>query len=444
MRSSKFILFGIVMVILVSCSKDEPQNLPPTVGALAATDITRNSATLNGFVTTHGGEITRLQFRYGLTPDMDIVAALPPQNGAVSTNVDGLRYNSTYYFCLEAGNGYTLISSTPLTFKTANRSDTGALWVETPGTLELLFTEDETYNTDTLLISGKLNGDDLRFLRRMLGRDINESATAGRVSVLDLFDAQIREGGSAYDGMHFTQDDIVGQGLFTDCVRLKELKLPSTTKVIEAEALRGCTSLRELHLPGTITQIEPSSDCSSLEVIDIGGNNTHYQSVDGVLLDKDIKTLIWFPQGRTADYLVPGSVTTIGTGAFRGSQCRHITLGKQITEIGAGAFAGSQIESMAIPDGVETIRSGLFQNCGKLLTLTLGTEALFLSSYLFEGCPLTELHLKSADFIPHCESNTFAGAEQLFKECTLYVPKGTKRRYQNAASWSRFERVVEE
>ena len=49
MRSSKFILFGIVMVILVSCSKDEPQNLPPTVGAMAATDITRNSATLNGF-----------------------------------------------------------------------------------------------------------------------------------------------------------------------------------------------------------------------------------------------------------------------------------------------------------------------------------------------------------------------------------------------------------
>jgi hypothetical protein len=237
---------------------------------------------------------------------------------------------------------------------------------------------------------------------------------------------------------------MVGQGLFADCVRLKELKLPSTTKVIEAEALRGCTSLRELHLPGTITQIEPSSDCSSLEVIDIGGNNTHYQSVDGVLLDKDIKTLIWFPQGRTADYLVPGSVTTIETGAFRGSQCRHITLGKQITEIGAGVFAGSQIESMAIPDGVETIRSGLFQNCGKLLTLTLGTEALFLSSYLFEGCPLTELHLKSADFIPHCESDTFAGAEQLFKECTLYVPKGTKRRYQNAASWSRFERVVEE
>ena len=440
----KCIMTAMSILIMVGCGEESPQNLAPTVEVTAATDVTRTSVTLNGKVTPHGGSITRVQFRYGQTPDMPLIAAISPHVGNVSTTVDGLRYNTTHFFCLEAGDDYTLITSEPLTFKTEPRSDTGALWVEKPGTLELLFTEDEAYNTDTLLLSGKLNGDDLRFLRRMLGRDIEGMATHGKVNVLDLFDAQIIEGGMAYDGMHFTQTAVIGKGLFTDCIKLKDIKLPSTTKTIEAEAFKGCTALLALHLPGTITHIEPSTGCNSLQMIDISGNNALYQTDNGVLMNKELTTLIWYPQGLTNDYSTPNSVIQIGDNAFYGSLCRHITLGEKIKEIGTGAFAFSQIVTLTIPDNVENLRNGLFQGCTKLSSLTLGKETLFLSDYLFEGCPLTELHIKSTDFIPHCETNTFTNAEQLFKSCTLYVPKGNKKRYQNDRSWGRFELVVEE
>ncbi len=440
----RYITFLIGILMITACSQDEPQNLPPTVEATAATDITRTSATLNGLIVEHGGPVRRAQFRYGLTADMTQVAQIKAVTGPVSTSVDGLRYNTTYYFCLEAGDPYTLITSAPKTFMTAPRSDTGALWVESPGTLELLFTADESCNVDTLLLSGKLNGDDLRFLRRMLGRDIEGMTTQGRVSVLDMLDAQIISGGVSYDGMHFTEKDVIGQGLFADCIKLKTLKLPATTTAVETDAFKGCTALCELVLPGTVTKVGSSAACTSLQRIIISGNNPYYQSDEGVLMNKGLTLLLWFPQGRKGLFTVPEYVTEIGDGAFSGSLCNQIVLGNQITEIGSGAFAGAQIESMVIPDHLENIRSGLFQGCNQLKSVTLGRETLFLADYIFDGCPLEELHVRASDFIPHCETNTFAGAEQLFSSCKLYVPKGSKKRYQQAPLWSVFRQIVEE
>ena len=48
-----------------------------------------------------------------------------------------------------------------------------------------------------LKIVGKINGTDLKFIREMAGCDYDGKETDGKLSILDLSDAKIVEGGSA-------------------------------------------------------------------------------------------------------------------------------------------------------------------------------------------------------------------------------------------------------
>ena len=51
----KHLIINLAIIILMaSCSSDKPSYLEPNLSTLAATDITRNEATLNGFAEIEG------------------------------------------------------------------------------------------------------------------------------------------------------------------------------------------------------------------------------------------------------------------------------------------------------------------------------------------------------------------------------------------------------
>ena len=87
-----------------------------------------------------------------------------------------------------------------------------------------------------LKIIGEINGTDLRFIREMAGCDVNGNSTTGNLSVLDLSEARIVEGGDYYyyytyemnDETHWswTSNDIIGEYTFYKCGSLKSIKLP--------------------------------------------------------------------------------------------------------------------------------------------------------------------------------------------------------------------------
>ena len=89
-----------------------------------------------------------------------------------------------------------------------------------------------------LKIVGKINGTDLKFIREMAGCDVNGKETDGKLSILDLSDAKIVEGGSAYysdrdDGFICTSNDKLGDYAFNGCSGLTSIyaymeKLPET------------------------------------------------------------------------------------------------------------------------------------------------------------------------------------------------------------------------
>lgn len=58
------------------------------------------------------------------------------------------------------------------------------------------------YEYTQLTITGDLNGDDLRCLRTMAGRDINEETTEGKLADINLADAHIVAGGGDFGPYH--------------------------------------------------------------------------------------------------------------------------------------------------------------------------------------------------------------------------------------------------
>lgn len=87
------------------------------------------------------------------------------------------------------------------------------------GTLPDKISESQKNLITNLKIVGKINGTDLKFIREMAGCDVNGKETDGKLSILDLSDAKIVEGGSAYysdrdDGFICTSNDKLGDYAF--------------------------------------------------------------------------------------------------------------------------------------------------------------------------------------------------------------------------------------
>ena len=142
------------------------------------------------------------------------------------------------------------------------------------GTLPDRIASSKKYKITNLKIVGEINGTDLKFIREMAGCDYDGKETDGKLSILDLSDAKIVEGGSAYysdrdDGFIYTSNDKLGDYVFFDCSGLTSLTLPSSVTKIGCYALSNCIGLTSLTLPSSVTSIGgfAFNDCSGLTSI---------------------------------------------------------------------------------------------------------------------------------------------------------------------------------
>lgn len=303
---------------------------------------------------------------------------------------------------------------------------------------------DDKYSFTTLSIAGFLNGDDLRTLRDMAGRDNEGKATAGQLSDIDLSGAQIAEGGKAYAEGHFTQTNVVGKAMLASCDKLKRIVLPLQTTKIEADAFRNCSSLRTIEVPTLVESIETSAGCTALAEINVQAGNSHYSSKDGVLLSGDGKSILWFPMGKEGEYTLPSTVTTVGDYAFRNCRIETFHFADGLKSIGKYAFYNSSVKEVSLPSTVKQIPTGLFQKCANLTTVHLGKNTEMLGDYVFDGCPITDLYI-SAPTPPYCSNDTFASSgNNIFSTCRVHVPKGRRIYYRGDMIWAQFRRMVEE
>ena len=424
-------------------------NLQPTIGDVKVLSSSPMSVIVGYRIADDGGdEITesgcRVSRKDGAAMSDGEKETTIMQTDAVGADgfyrlrIGNLQPSTAYTICPFAKNRNGEAVGEPLSFTTPT-----AVVLDEAGMLSVVI-GDDIYKYTTISIAGPLNGDDLRTLRHMAGRGINGSATNGRLADIDISGARIVAGGGVYDAARYSEDDVVGVGLFAACNNLKNIKLPMDVVRIEKDAFLNCSSLRSIVIPATVSSIVPSAGCTSLEKISVSGANTSYTSSDGVLLSGDAKSILWFPMGKRGDYALPATVTAVGPYAFRECSIEKFVFPAGLTKIGECAFYNSKVKEVALPSTLKLLPTGVFQKCADLKTVRLGDDVELLSDYVFDGCPLTDLYI-TAPLPPVCGSNTFAttGAD-FVKTCRLHVPKGRKKYYRANAKWNVFDNIVEE
>ena len=424
-------------------------NLQPTIGDVKVLSSSPMSVIVGYRIADDGGdEITesgcRVSRQDGAAMSDGEKETTIMQAGSVGADgfyrlrIGNLQPSTAYTICPFAKNRNGEAVGEPLSFTTPT-----AVVLDEAGMLSVVI-GDDIYKYTTISIAGPLNGDDLRTLRHMAGRGIDGSATNGRLADIDISGARIVAGGGVYDAARYSEDNVVGVGLFAACNNLKNIKLPMDVVRIEKDAFLNCSLLRSIVIPATVSSIVPSAGCTSLEEISVSGANTAYTSSDGVLLSGDAKSILWFPMGKRGDYALPATVTAVGPYAFRECSIEKFVFPAGLTKIGECAFYNSKVKEVALPSTLKLLPTGVFQKCADLKTVRLGDDVELLSDYVFDGCPLTDLYI-TAPLPPVCSSNTFAttGAD-FVKTCRLHVPKGRKKYYRANAKWNVFDNIVEE
>ncbi len=127
---------------------------------------------------------------------------------------------------------------------------------------------------------------------------------------------------------------------FSGCSRLASVTIPSGTTEIGDGAFSGCYALSSIEVPSSVTSIGDGafSGLTSLDHIDVKGGNKNYASVNGVLFDKKVDTLIAFPCAKTGYFAIPKSVTKIGDSAFFLCNLTSVIIPSSVAEIGERAF----------------------------------------------------------------------------------------------------------
>ena len=411
---------------------------PPAMGQSALVSLGPVSAIVSYEILSEGSE--------EVTESGCYVSRLPsgqPQKiqasattGTCQLHIGGLERNSTYQIQPYAASKVGETKGQALEISTSD----AVVWKE-PGGLSALMGED-LYRFTSLSFAGPMDGDDLRLLRRMMGRNADGTATNGQLSHVNLIDADIVDGGESYDNAHYTQEQVIGQGLFAGCDRLEEVALPNSAVSIEKDAFLGCSSLVRLELPVYTEKVLPSDGCTELAEISISPANTHYRSIDGVLFNAGASEIVWFPMGKSGDYALPATATSIGDYAFRGCHITKFILPDGLKELGQGVFYGSTVEEVATPATLRAIPTATFQACTRLSCIRLGSGTELISDYAFDSCPLEHLYVEAA-YPPVCHPDAFTTSHAgLFSTCTLHVPAGSVNRYKADRNWGQFEHII--
>lgn len=178
-----------------------------------------------------------------------------------------------------------------------------------------------------------------------------------------LLDIKVAEGNSQYssvDGVLF--DSRRASLVAYPGGRTGSYVIPEGVSEIKSSAFEGKAT--SLTLPSGVTNVEDRfSECTSLRDIEVVKDNAGFRSVDGVLFNADMTTLIYCPRGKEGFYAIPASVTTIQKYAF--ADCAGLT-------------------RVTIPSGVSKIEDyafqGRLQGCTALLSIDVAKENSHYSS----------------------------------------------------------------
>ena len=124
----------------------------------------------------------------------------------------------------------------------------------------------------------------------------------------------------------------------------------------------------------------------------------------------------------------------------------------KVVAIGEGAFSGWRLTSLTIPEGVETIGSQAFMNCDNLVKIVLPSTVTEIGSYAFYNTTNLSFLVSHIQDPPQIGQKTFmyqlgdyiTNAIGIYpSKATLYVPDGSRTKYEALTGWNQFKAIEE-
>ena len=182
----------------------------------------------------------------------------------------------------------------------------------------------------------------------------------------------------------------IGKSAFDLCFQLSDIVFPAQLIDIGDYAFGSC-NLTKIKIPNSIRHIGNSvfSRNHKLESFSVDSENQNYCAVDGILFNKNMTSLIRYPQAKTENsYRIPDGVITIEEQAF--VCCKNLTsiiLPNSIKSIGDTAFYECEgLTDIQFPESITVIEDGAFCGCTNLTTVTLPRGITVLNPDVFNCC----------------------------------------------------------
>ena len=343
----------------------------PFLGAVTATDVTDFTVSVSAQIIDSGSSApTKIGFCWSTETNQPTVSHFSVEvndqlgNFTFSAIISELAPETSYYIRAfatnEQGTGYSeSVQITTIPESTLIEGNEGDVNVAEAGGLNKFIDDSNKYNITKLKVSGYLNGDDIRLIREMAGRDIEGNETAGRLVDLDISEATIVEGGGAYYGIdvtgdfYYTTNNIIGANMFRGTI-LENFFFPKVT-TIEKQAFDSCVGLVKVNVPEGVTEIKDGAFVACENLI--------------------------------SAYL-PETLVTIGEGVFYGcSSLNAMDIPNGVTTIGLNAFAKcSSLQNIVIPNSVTSISEGTFEDCTSLKTVSIPESVTSIGPGVFNSC----------------------------------------------------------
>ena len=233
------------------------------------------------------------------------------------------------------------------------------------------------------------------------------------------------------DGADYTLRKALRYAILKKCGCAGEASIPAelsyegntyTVTKVEKDAFKGNTALTKVFIPQTINDFGLSRTdvlernlfvgCTALEYIEVEEGNPVFCSVDGVLFDREKRSLFTYPAAATrTSYTVPESVKDIAYSAFAHNQhLVNVTIPDEVTDMGTSVFNGctnleevrlspnlkslpgylfshcEHLKSVTIPQGVTNLGLGVFSGCASLTSMTMPESVVSTDYAVFEDC----------------------------------------------------------
>ena len=181
-----------------------------------------------------------------------------------------------------------------------------------------------------------------------------------------------------YEGEKYTVTSIADNvGVNTT---IKKITIPKTIKKIYFYGLEGITR-------------NPFQSCRALETLEVEKGNPVICSIDGVLFNKDMTTLIGYPTSSPREsYTVPDGVVTVARSAFACSlNLKKVVLPDCVKILDNCAFCRSEnLEVVVFSQNIEKISYSLFSECTKLKSVVIPKNVSIIEFEAFYGCSSLE------------------------------------------------------